>query len=146
MILYIIIVLLMGLVTPIQTAANARLRVCVGYAYVSTLVSFAVSTLALVAVSLLVGTPIVPMEQQMQQVPWWMWLGGIIGATSVFVHSLTIPIIGVGLFSVALLLGQLTLSLGMEHHGLLGAPRKSVSPVQIFGLVLMMLGIVMIRT
>ena len=55
MILYIIIVLLMGLVTPIQTAANARLRVCVGYAYVSTLVSFAVSALALVAVSLLVG-------------------------------------------------------------------------------------------
>ena len=68
MILYIIIVLLMGLVTPIQTAANARLRVCVGYAYVSTLVSFAVSTLALVAVSLLVGTPIVPTEQQMHQV------------------------------------------------------------------------------
>ena len=60
MILYIIIVLLMGLVTPIQTAANARLRVCVGYAYVSTLVSFAVSALALVAVSLLVGTPNVP--------------------------------------------------------------------------------------
>ena len=51
MILYIIIVLLMGLVTPIQTAANARLRVCVGYAYVSTLVSFAVSALALVAIS-----------------------------------------------------------------------------------------------
>ena len=75
MILYIIIVLLMGLVTPIQTAANARLRVCVGYAYVSTLVSFAVSTLALVAVSLLVGTPIVPTEQQMQQVPWWGWAG-----------------------------------------------------------------------
>ena len=309
MILYIIIVLLMGLVTPIQTAANARLRVCVGYAYVSTLVSFAVSALALVAVSLLVGAPIVPTEQQMQQVPWWgwtggiialftitanillfkaigqlqamvlplfgqllfslaidhyglfsarviplsllrfvgmaivfggvflvavlpnlrrwqagtetsiwhqtawqllgvfsgilqasigaiygrlgtvlssamqattisfiiavavilliclltgkintvgkafrrtnpwwMWLGGIIGATSVFVHSLTIPVIGVGLFSVALLLGQLTLSLGMEHHGWLGAPRKSVSPAQLFGLVLMMLGIVMIRT
>lgn len=70
MILFIIIVLLMGLVTPIQTAANARLRVCVGYAYVSTLVSFAVSALALLAVSLFVGAPIVPTEQQMQQVPW----------------------------------------------------------------------------
>ena len=112
----------------------------------ATTISFIIAVAVILLICLLTGKIVTVGKAFRHTNPWWMWLGGIIGATSVFVHSLTIPVIGVGLFSVALLLGQLTLSLGMEHHGWLGAPRKSISPAQIFGLVLMMLGIVMIRT
>ena len=41
---FLIIALAMGLLMPFQTAANSRLRGAVGPAYVSTLVSFSVST------------------------------------------------------------------------------------------------------
>ena len=57
---FLIIALAMGLLMPFQTAANSRLRGAVGPAYVSTLVSFSVSTLALLLVSMLAGIPIVP--------------------------------------------------------------------------------------
>ena len=49
---FLIITLAIGLLMPFQTAANSRLRQVVGPAYVSTLVSFTVSTLALLLVSL----------------------------------------------------------------------------------------------
>ena len=49
------IAFLSGALIPVQTAANARMRAVVGSASVSTLVSFAVSSLSLVAVSLAIG-------------------------------------------------------------------------------------------
>ena len=72
-------------------------------------------------------------------------MGGIIGAAAVFVNSWCIPVVGVGLFSVALLLGQMVESLGMEHNGWFGAPRKPVRAVQITGVVLMLCGVALIR-
>ena len=48
---FLLITLAMGLLVPFQTAANSRLRTVVGPAYVSTLVSFSVSTLWLASPS-----------------------------------------------------------------------------------------------
>ena len=49
--------------------------------------------------------------------PWWMWLGGICGAITVYGNAWLIPKIGVGLFVMLLLIGQLLLSLLMEQFG-----------------------------
>lgn len=51
MMLYLVIVIL-GMLVPIQTAANARLRMRVQSVWVATLLSFSVSTLALLAAGL----------------------------------------------------------------------------------------------
>ena len=77
--------------------------------------------------------------------PWWMWLGGICGATTVYGNAWLIPAIGVGLFTMALLVGQLVLSLLMERRGWLGAPRKRISALQIGGILLMLGGVALIR-
>ena len=57
--------------------------------------------------------------------PWWMWLGGICGAITVYGNAWLIPKIGVGLFVMLLLIGQLLLSLLMEQFGWLGAPPQT---------------------
>lgn len=46
---------------------------------------------------------------------------------------------------MALLVGQLALSMLMEHRGWLGAPRKHISWVQIVGILLMLGGVALIR-
>ena len=77
--------------------------------------------------------------------PWWMWLGGICGATTVYGTAWLIPEIGVGLFAMTLLIGQLALSMLMEYHGWLGAPRKGITWMQILGILLMLGGVALIR-
>jgi uncharacterized membrane protein YdcZ (DUF606 family) len=79
------------------------------------------------------------------QYPWWMWAGGLCGAVIVFGNAWLVPKVGVGVFSMALLVGQLGLSMLMEHHGWLGAPRKRVSWLQIAGILLMLAGVALIR-
>ena len=74
--IYVLIVLAMGLFIPVQTAANSRLRGVVGPAYVSTLISFSVSSIALLVVSTLAGIAIIPTSEQFAAAPWWSWLGG----------------------------------------------------------------------
>ena len=77
--------------------------------------------------------------------PWWMWTGGLCGAVIVFGNAWLVPKVGVGVFSMALLVGQLALSMLMEHNGWLGAPRKRIAWPQIVGILLMLAGVALIR-
>lgn len=142
---YLLITVLMGLLVPIQTAANSRLRATVGEAYLSTLISFSVSTLFLLTVALVAGISVFPTEEMLHAAPWWSWLGGICGAITVYGNAWLIPKIGAGLFTMLLLIGQLSLSLLMEQRGWLGAPQKKIMPIQIIGILLMVCGIGCIR-
>ncbi|OUO98403.1 DMT family transporter [Barnesiella sp. An22] len=77
--------------------------------------------------------------------PWWMWLGGICGAIAVFGNSWLIPQIGAGAFFMALLLGQMLLSLLMEKYGWMGSVQKQISYLQLAGVALMIAGVAIIR-
>ena len=50
---FLLLIFLLGVLTPVQTAANARLRQSVGSPLVASLVSFSVGTLYLIAVTLI---------------------------------------------------------------------------------------------
>lgn len=82
---FLIIALLMGMLFPVQTAANARMRASVGPAFVVTLISFSVSSLLLCGVSLVCGIPVLPTAEQIATVPWWGWIGGIIALFTITV-------------------------------------------------------------
>ena len=75
---------LTGTIVPVQTAANARLRLATGSLPAVVLISFAVSFAALLFISLACGIAVLPTAAQAQAIPWWGWLGGICGAISVF--------------------------------------------------------------
>ncbi len=77
--------------------------------------------------------------------PWWMWLGGVCGAISVFGNAWLIPQIGAGAFFMALLLGQMSLSLLMEKYGWLGSVQKRILSIQLVGIALMVVGVAMIK-
>ena len=74
-----------------------------------------------------------------------MWMGGILGAIIVYANAWLIPLIGVSVFMMTLLIGQLLLSLLMERHGWLGAPKKHISWTQIAGILIMLAGIFLIK-
>ena len=125
-------------------AIYALLGSVIGSAVQASTVSFIIATVAMLIFCLFSGDIRLVRKAFVGKNPWWMWLGGICGAITVYGNAWLIPEIGIGLFAMLLLIGQLLLSLLMEQFGWLGAPRKRISALQVTGLLLMLGGVALI--
>ena len=134
-----------GCLSASITGAYAQLASIVGNPIQATTVAFFVATMALLLFCTCLGKTQLVGKALSSEYPWWMWTGGLCGAIIVFGNAWLVPKVGVGVFSMALLVGQLGLSMLMEHNGWLGAPRKRISWPQILGILLMLAGIALIR-
>jgi len=141
---YLIITLAMGLLVPFQTAANSRLRGVVGPAYVSTLVSFSVSTLALLLVSLLTGSPIIPTGQMLSTAPWWSWFAGIVAVVTITIAIHLFKEIGPLQAVIIPMFSQLLFSLLIDHFGWFGANVIPLDGKRIIGSLLLIAGVTLV--
>ena len=141
---FLIIALAMGLLMPFQTAANSRLRGVVGPAYVSTLVSFSVSTLALLMVSLLAGIPILPTEVMLTEAPWWSWFVGIIAVITITIAIHLFKEIGQLQALIIPMFSQLVFSLLIDHFGWFGAHVIPLGTNRIIGSLLLIAGVTLV--
>ena len=141
---FFIIALAMGLLVPFQTAANSRLRMVVGPAYVSTLVSFSVSTLALLLVSLLAGIPILPTSQMLAEAPGWSWFVGIVAVVTITIAIHLFKEIGQLQAIVIPMFSQLIFSLLIDHFGWFGANVIPLGSKRIIGSVLLIVGVTLV--
>ncbi len=137
--------LLMGACAASQISVNGGLGVVLGSAVEAALVSFSVGTLTLLLLLVLTRTPWRGVALVGQRNPWWMWIGGILGATIVFATAALGPILGTGMTVVVMLLGMMAGSLFIDTFGLLGAVRRRVDWTQVLGLVVIVAGAAMIR-
>ena len=142
--LFLIITLAMGLLMPFQTAANSRLRGVVGPAYVSTLVSFSVSTLALLLVSLLAGIPILPTSQMLAEAPWWSWFVGIVAVVTITIAIHLFKEIGQLQALIIPMFSQLVFSLLIDHFGWFGAKVIPLGTNRIIGALLLIIGVILV--
>ena len=142
--LFLIITLAMGLLMPFQTAANSRLRGVVGPAYVSTLVSFSVSTLALLLVSLLAGIPILPTSQMLAEAPWWSWFVGIVAVVTITIAIHLFKEIGQLQALIIPMFSQLIFSLLIDHFGWFGARVIPLGTNRIIGALLLIAGVTLV--
>ncbi len=134
-----------GCLSASITGAYAQLSSIVGHPIQATTIAFAVATVALLLFCTGMGKTQLVFKAFSTQYPWWMWTGGLCGALIVFSNAWLVGHIGVGVFSMSLLVGQLALSTVMEHRGWLGAPRKPITWQQIAGILLMLAGVALIR-
>lgn len=134
-----------GCLSASITGAYAQLAKNVGNPVQATTVAFFVATMVLLLFCIGNGSVRLVGKAFDRQYPWWMWIGGLCGATIVFGNAWLVPIVGVGVFAMALLVGQLTLSMLMEDRGWLGAPRKPLSWIKIVGILMMLGGVALIR-
>ena len=136
---------LSGCLSASITGAYAQLSAIVGNPVQATTVAFFVATLALLLFCTCMGKTQLIGKAFSREYPWWMWVGGLCGATIVMGNAWLVAHVGVGVFVMALLVGQLALSMLMEHRGWLGAPRKPITWPQIIGILLMLVGVALIR-
>ncbi|WP_288440311.1 DMT family transporter [uncultured Bifidobacterium sp.] len=136
---------MVGAVTPIQTAVNSRLRMAVGTPFRASFVSFLVGLLTLLVIVLVHDRGFGLHRALGGGNPWWMWFGGFLGSLVVLTNSVLSPLLGTGLTVLVALLGQVIGGLLIDTFGWFAVARRRVGVVQIAGIVVAVAGIALIR-
>lgn len=136
---------IMGMCQATQVAVNGYLGTVLGSAIESALVSFTVGTIALFVLLQLTRTKWRGINGAGEKNPWWMWTGGVIGATVIFSTAFLGPLIGTGVTVVVMLLGMMLASLLIDAFGFFNGPKRRIQVIQLLGLAVIMAGVAMIR-
>lgn len=134
-----ILVLLMacgGMAIAVQPSINARLAQKVG-SFESSLISFAVGTLALLLVVMLAGRGNL---RGVANASWWELSGGFLGAFFVTMTIIAVPRMGTAAIMAIVIAGQLATGALLDQLGLFGLRQVAMTPMRGVGMALLCLG------
>src|SRR5947208_2176996 len=112
--------ILAGSALALQPPINAQLRLGLGNPYWASFVSFAVGALSMALFALARRSPL-PLALA-APMPWWAWIGGVLGAFYVTCALMLAPRLGVATLVALVITGQLLTSLVIDQFGLFGIP------------------------
>jgi len=135
----ILLSLLAGFAVPLQAGTNAKLGNLLGYPLWATAVSLLVSLVVLIAIIIILNAPR-PNLAAVQQGPWWIWMGGVAGVFYITVALLMAPRLGALNFIMAVLVGQLIVSVAIDYFGLIGFPKQSININKLVGVIVVIGG------
>jgi transporter family-2 protein len=133
-----------GWMIPVQFGINAQLARWVESPLRAALISFVIGTAALLAV-MLVADRDWPSWEKMSGGPWWVWLGGFLGAFYVYGSVVTAPKLGAATLIVVILAGQSVAALLVDHFGWVGFEENPVTPGRLLGIALVAVGVALVR-
>lgn len=82
-----------------------------------------------------------PGSEQLAQVPWWAWIGGLLSIASTLSGLAYAQKMGSGVFTGLSVTASLITSLALDHFGLLGFKVHPATPMRIAGSALMVVGL-----
>lgn len=139
--IYILLAFAIGLMMPIQTAVNSRLRTYVLSPFMASFISFLVGTTFLLIMTLATKHSVLIPLSTFQDNPFWIWMGGLLGVIGLTTNILLFPKLG-GVQTVVLpIMGQIMMSMLIDHFGLFFSPEKSFTLLRFIGIIILMLGV-----
>ena len=133
-----------GAMLPFQFGINSVLARYVDGAARASLVSFVVGALALL-VAVVIFFRGAPAVDRAAGAPWWVWVGGLLGAFYVLGSVVTAPKLGAATLVALILAGQAAASLTVDHFGLVGFEENPITPGRLLGIALVAAGVVLVR-
>jgi bacterial/archaeal transporter family-2 protein len=136
-----------GLGVAVQSRVNGELGLALGNGSLAALVSFGSGVLLLLLAMGVwrpgrVGLSQVRVALTQRTLPWWAILGGLAGGFFVLSQGLVGGIIGVALFSVAVVTGQTLGSVVIDSRGLFGASKMPLTAPRLVGSLIVLVGVV----
>jgi len=134
-----VLVLLMacgGLAVAVQPSINARLAQKVG-SFESSLISFAVGTLAMLALVMICGRGSL---RSIGTVAWWELTGGFLGAYFVTMTIIAVPRLGTAAVMAIVIAGQLLTGALLDQFGAFGLRQVPLTPLRGIGILFLCLG------
>ena len=141
---YLLFAFAAGVVLPFQAGVNAQLADWLHSPVRAAFVSFLVGTLVLIVAAALVFKPL-PSWSRMGDAPWWVWIGGALGAFYVAGAIVSAPKLGAATLIALVVAGQASASLVVDHFGWVGFEPKHVSAGRLVGMALVGAGVALVR-
>jgi transporter family-2 protein len=137
-----------GAALPVQGAINAQLRADLAAPIAVGAFSFLVATVAMVVVlmgAIAFTEAARPRLEPLRRLPWWGWLGGLVGATYVVSVFSLIPEIGAAPTIALTVAGQQIASLFVDRFGLLRLPRRRITVLRGAAIAGLLAGVALIQ-
>ena len=136
-----------GALIAVQSQVNGELAIALQDGLFAALVSFGIGTV-LVAIPFFVSRSersklLVSTKALGRQLPIWMTLGGFFGGFFVMMQGLVAPVIGVTLFTLAIVSGQAAAALMVDSFGMLGLAKRKLSLARLAGAGIAIIGLVL---
>jgi transporter family-2 protein len=141
--LYWLLAALAGAGLAAQAGVNTQLRVATGSALWTSLISASLTVVLLGAAVLIQRDTLA--TSGYARYPWWIWTGGIAGASYVLAAVVLARPLGVATLFAAVIVGQLTAGLIIDHFGWFNVPVHRMSPERVIGALLLVGGMALIR-
>jgi bacterial/archaeal transporter family-2 protein len=141
---YLLFAFAAGAMLPIQFGINAQLADWIDSPLRATLVSFVVGNVALL-VAVLAFARGSPGSDRIASAPWWVWVGGLLGAFYVLGSIVTAPRLGAATLVAGILAGQAVASLLVDHFGWVGFEENPITPGRLAGMGLVAARVVLVR-
>jgi transporter family-2 protein len=136
-----------GALSAGQSRINAELGARIGSSLVAALISFGSGLVVVVGLVLVRPAGRRALARRREYgLKWWQYLGGLGGALFVFVAALTVPVLGVGLMSVAQVTGQIVGALVADRLALSPSGRQPLTTPRLAGAVLGVIAVIVSAT
>src|SRR5262245_8464768 len=137
--------LFIGAILPVQAVLNTRLGKQTGGALISSTLRFLVGLIALLIINLVANYSALSNMRLLSVSPWYVWMGGLLGAIYVTCIIFVNQQQGVALTFALVVAGQIFVSLVIDHYGLFGSIVRPISIAKIMGALLIIAGLVLIK-
>ena len=144
--LFFFIAILAGVLLPLQAGLNTELGRAVDSPVYAALLSFVVGTLGLLVYCVVARDVQLANIREGFQLPWVYWTGGLMGAFYVAAIIILAPKLGVALTFGLTVAAQMIFSVVVDHYGWLGVPVHPINWIRTLGVLLIVVGVVLIRT
>ncbi len=139
-----LVALIAGMFMPLQAGLNVKMGKVLGNPIYSALISFAIGTIGLFLYALFTKVDLSRISDT-GAASWTLWLAGLLGAFYVATAIIVGPKIGITLTFSLIVAGQMSVSLLLDHYGILGFPKYEINWQRILGIGLVIAGVILIR-
>ncbi|MCH5585193.1 DMT family transporter [Shimazuella sp. AN120528] len=134
------LLVLSGFGLSIQGSINGALGRAIGSVQAA-LVSFVIGTICLFIVVMFMGKGNL---YAVVDVPKWQLIGGMLGAIYISVLAFSVPRVGIGLALVCVVIGQIIMSMVIDHFGLFQSTQVLFNTPRLIGVLLLISGMICI--
>lgn len=131
-----------GIAMTLQTAINTQLREYLYSPLQAALFSFLVGTIVLAILVFFQQVP-KPNLHEIVHLPWYMWLGGVLGVYAISLSIYAAPKLGYLTLTGLILFGQIAMSMLVDHFGVLSTEKAPINWQRLLGGVVIFIGVLL---
>lgn len=137
--LWTILAFSIGCFIPFQGIITANLSRQIQHPFGAAFINF-FGGMLLFAIAISLSSVALPSAKKITTIPWYLFTGGFVGSVFIFGALFALPKIGASAFFGQIVLGQLIMTLIVDHYGIFGLPVHKIDSARVIGMSLLVSG------